>query len=154
MFEKAYQYTPEQKERIRTRLLELKPQQIRYTLETYEERVRLGTEMRTYLKNREPGKELPKEYRDLQARLLKLNAGNQVFSEATARDEIERLLPPEQAKKGRERLDDLRKAQVHRVLAADRIYDMPGVKEGSVMTFGEPGGWWRYVDQFSQGLSP
>ncbi len=160
----CYSLAPEQRDRVRDRLEQLKQEQIRYSLTMAAERAQLHdqglVERRELLAQLRQSASQPVDIVALSrqmpsfARREAIKTGEPLFSVENALQEVEELLPAEQAKAGRRRFIEAQGAD-KREMATQYERELLGVGEGSVLFLRERerGAWASYVHRFGSKFS-
>lgn len=148
-----YQLRDHQKEQFRRRLYELKEKQIEYTLSTLEERKRAVEEAYPYYMRRSHTTQPTPEFIEHSAKVRSFNEKNPLFHEANVLLELEKMLPPDQAKQGRER--HRTRAEEWRIFESRRFraegYLHAGKLNGGLgvlLLLGQGDGWEEFVRRF------
>jgi len=156
-----YQLTPAQKERFKQRLLELKKEQVEYTLGTLAER-KAAVEAAhphhvAWRQATRPSQPTP-EFIEHMAKVTSFNEKNPLFREPNVVVELEKLLPEQQVRAGRKSRDarqahsqamDSRRARAEGYLESGRIQGGYGVR----LLAGTRDEWEVVVRQFCEFFS-
>lgn len=152
-FEDHYRLTPEQIEQVRDRLEELKQDQIRYSLSAAAERAELReqsrAEVQRFLERTRSTQSRP-AVDDVEAlsaeipswsRLMAIKAEEPLFNEDRVCDEIDKLLPAEQASAGRRRFEESRRQRRQALTAGFEA-------EGGSRILQADDAWASYVERY------
>lgn len=143
---RAYELTDEQQGEVRQRLEALKLQQESYSARIEEEMGGLRDEMTDIWHQRQAGQAIDEQkYERAGRRLQELWQGAPLLNPRRVMDEVEKLLPADQARQGRERWEEAREVRLREW--AERFADFRG---GGGMPGGANAGdaWERFVEAF------
>lgn len=146
--DKAYQFTPKQREQVTALLNELKEEQIPITIATAQERMEIAGKLKAHMEavrgHRRPQDVLPEDFWALKRRIREINASGPLFYSDNVLPKIEGLLPEMQVTAGRARS----------AVETQAMYPGPMVMlrngEGPARLVGADDGWLEFVKQFCE----
>lgn len=146
--DKAYQFTPKQREQVTALLNELKEEQIPITIATAQERMEIAGKLRAHMEavrgHRRPQDVLPEDFWALKRRIREINASGPLFYSENVLSKIEGLLPEMQVTVGRARS----------AIETQALYLGPTVMfrdgEGAGRLVGVDDGWLEFVKRFCE----
>lgn len=135
-----YDLSPMQRERMRARLEELKDEQLKIWRDTAARRAEL------FEKSRREG------FAGSRSEVMAMNRASPLINQDNVLKEIEKLLPPEQAKAGRHRYETHQEELRSRPVEVPFALFMLAAGEGGQRMLEEGDGWARFVERFCDTL--